>query len=47
MKRITFQIMVVSSLLLALVALLAPLALADDETDKTKIEVQAPLDAVD
>jgi len=47
MKRITFQLMVVSSLLLALVALLAPRAMADDETDKTKIEVQAPLDAVD
>jgi len=27
--------------------LVAPLAMADDETDKTKIEVKAPLDAVD
>jgi hypothetical protein len=39
--------MVLSSLLLALVALLAPLAIADDETEKVKIEIEAPLEAVD
>lgn len=47
MKGITFRLMVASALFLALVALVAPLAMADDETDKTKIEVKAPLDAVD
>lgn len=47
MKQIAFRWMIVSSLLLALVALFAPWAMADDETDKVKIEVEATLEAVD
>jgi hypothetical protein len=48
MKTRLFRFMVLSSLLLALVALLAPLAIAgDDESEKVKIELKAPLEAVD
>jgi len=46
MKRFTFVAMV-GIVVLALVAWLAPRAIADDETDDTKIKIQAPLEAVD
>jgi len=46
-KQMVFQSMVISSLLLALIALFAPWAMADDETDKVKIEIEALLEAVD
>lgn len=47
MKQIAFRWMIVSSLLLALVALFAPWAMADDETDDVEFRVQSVLEAVD
>ena len=45
-QRILFRFMSLSSYILVFMALLTPLAMADDETEATKVEVQAPLDAV-
>src|SRR6266850_2220624 len=47
MKQIIFRMMTLSSLFLALLAMPAARAVADDEADEIEIKVQARLEAVD
>lgn len=46
-KQMVFRSMVISSLVLALIALFAPWAMADDATDEVDIKVESVLEAVD
>jgi len=47
MSRNAFTLLLIAPLLLALVALAAPRAVADDETDAVEFKIEAPLEAAD